>query len=90
MACLQPQVAVAVWQTKKAGMWLGVMLTLHVSCHGLAIAISTAIYMVTVIRSSIPICARFSWLILQERSMLPRGQGTFCMFLGLVFNSLLG
>jgi len=32
------------WQ----GIWLGGLLVLHVGCHGLAIAISTAVYMVAV------------------------------------------
>lgn len=75
---------------RRRGMWLGVLLNLHVSCHGLAIAIATAIYMVTVKRSSLLFCALCSWLILRERQMLTKGPGTLCMFLGLVFISLLG
>ena len=72
------------------GLWLGSLLMVHISFHGLAIAISTAVYMVAVKRSSILFSVLFSWLILKEADIRYRGLGTLLMFAGTLFITLLG
>jgi len=72
------------------GLWLGTLLMIHISFHGLAIAISTAVYMVAVKRSSILFTVLLSWLILKETDIRYRGFGTMLMFVGILFITLLG
>jgi drug/metabolite transporter (DMT)-like permease len=72
------------------GLWLGSLLMVHISLHGLAIAMSTAVYMVAVKRSSILFSVLFSWLILKEKNIRYRGLGTLLMFAGMLFITLLG
>lgn len=72
------------------GMWLGSLLMIHISFHGLAIAISTAVYMVAVKRSSILFSVLLSWLILKEADIRYRGVGTLLMFTGMLFITLFG
>jgi len=72
------------------GVWLGSLLVIHISFHGLAISISTAVYMVAVKRSSILFSVLLSWLILKERDIHYRGLGTLIMFVGMIFITLLG
>jgi drug/metabolite transporter (DMT)-like permease len=72
------------------GMWLGSLLMIHISFHGLAIAISTAVYMVAVKRSSILFSVLLSWLILKEADIRYRGVGTLLMFTGMLLITLFG
>ena len=72
------------------GLWLGSLFMIHISFHGLAISISTAVYMVAVKRSSILFSVLLSWLILKERDIHYRGLGTLIMFVGMIFITLLG
>jgi len=72
------------------GLWLGTSLMIHISFHGLAIAISTAVYMVAVKRSSILFTVLLSWLLLKETDIRYRGFGTLLMFVGMLFIILLG
>jgi drug/metabolite transporter (DMT)-like permease len=72
------------------GLWLGSLLMIHISFHGLAISISTAVYMIAVKRSSILFSVLLSWLILKERDIHYRGLGTLIMFVGMIFITLLG
>ena len=73
-----------VYQKKGKGLWLGVLLIIHVGCHGLAIAISTAVYMVAVKRSSIVFSVLFSRFFLNEKQVLQRSMGTAFMFAGVL------
>lgn len=79
-----------VLQHPRKGSWLGSLLMIHISFHGLAIAISTAVYMVAIKRSSILFSVLMSWLILQEEDIKYRGLGTILMFAGMLFISILG
>ena len=72
------------------GLWLGTLLMIHISFHGLAIAVSTAVYMVAVKRSSILFSVLLSWLILRETDIRYRGLGTLLMFVGMLFITVLG
>lgn len=72
------------------GLWLGCLLMSHITFHGLAIAISTAVYMVAVKRSSILFSVILSWLFLNETDLRYRGFGTLMMFAGMLFITLLG
>jgi drug/metabolite transporter (DMT)-like permease len=72
------------------GMWLGSLLMIHISFHGLAIAISTAVYMVAVKRSSILFSVLLSWLILKEADIRYRWVGTLLMFTGMLLITLFG
>lgn len=72
------------------GLWLGTLFMIHISFHGLAIAGSTAVYMVAVKRSSILFSVLLSWLILRETDIKYRGLGTLLMFVGMLFITLLG
>jgi len=72
------------------GIWLGSLLMIHISFHGLAIAISTAVYMVAVKRSSILFSVILSWLILKEADIRYRGIGALLMFGGMLCIILLG
>jgi drug/metabolite transporter (DMT)-like permease len=72
------------------GMWLGSLLMIHISFHGLAIAISTAVYMVAVKRSSILFSVLLSWLILKEVDIRYRWVGTLLMFTGMLLITLFG
>jgi drug/metabolite transporter (DMT)-like permease len=79
-----------VLQQPRKGPWLGSLLVIHISCHGLAIAISTAVYMIAIKRSSILFSVLMGWLILQEEDIKYRGLGTIFMFMGMLFISILG
>jgi uncharacterized membrane protein len=72
------------------GLWLGTLLMIHISFHGLAISISTAVYMVAVKRSSILFSVLLSWFILKEADIRFRGLGTLLMFTGMLFITLFG
>lgn len=72
------------------GIWLGSLLMIHISFHGLAIAISTAVYMVAIKRSSILFSVLLSWFILKETDLRYRGIGTVLMFLGMLIITTLG
>ena len=72
------------------GLWLGTLLMVHITFHGLAIAISTAVYMVAVKRSSILFTVLLSWLILKETNIKYRGLGALLMFAGMLLITLLG
>jgi drug/metabolite transporter (DMT)-like permease len=72
------------------GLWLGTLFMVHISFHGLGIAISTAVYMIAVKRSSILFSVILSWLILKETDIRYRGLGTLLMFVGMIFITLLG
>jgi drug/metabolite transporter (DMT)-like permease len=72
------------------GIWLGSLLMIHISFHALAIAVSTAVYMVAVKRSSILITILLSWFVLKEENIGYRGLGTLLMFAGMLFITLLG
>ncbi|MBU0484294.1 MAG: DMT family transporter [Proteobacteria bacterium] len=74
----------------KKGIWLGSLLVTHIGCHGLAISISPAVYMVAVKRSSILFSVLLSWLILHEGEKKTRGLGTLLMFAGVLLITLLG
>jgi drug/metabolite transporter (DMT)-like permease len=75
---------------RKKGMLLGGLLLMHVSCHAVAIALATAVYMVAVKRSSILFSVLLSWLVLREGHMAFRGPGTLCMFFGVLLITFLG
>ncbi len=75
---------------RRRGIALGCLLFIHVSCHGLAIAISTAVYMVAVKRSSILFTMILCWLILKEQHMAVRGFATVLMFIGVLIITLWG
>ena len=79
-----------VLQQPRKGPWLGSLLIIHISFHGLAIAMSTAVYMVAIKRSSILFSVLMSWLILQEENIKSRALGTIFMFMGMLFISILG
>ena len=72
------------------GLWLGILLMIHISFHGLGIAISKAVYMVAVKRSSILFSVLLSWLVLKETEIKYRGFGALLMFVGMLFIILLG
>jgi uncharacterized membrane protein len=63
---------------------------IHISFHGLAIAVSKSVYMVAVKRSSILFSVLLSWLILRETDISYRGLGTLLMFVGMLFITVLG
>ena len=79
-----------VLQHPRKGPWLGSLLMIHISFHSLAIAISTAVYMVAIKRSSILFTVLMSWLILKEEDSKYRILGTILMFTGMLFISILG
>jgi drug/metabolite transporter (DMT)-like permease len=79
-----------IFHNSPRGLWLGSLLMIHISFHGLAIAISTAVYMVAVKRSSILFTVLLSWLLLKETDIRYRGFGTLLMFVGMLFITLLG
>ena len=67
------------------GIWLGSLFMIHISFHGLAISISTAVYMVALKRSSILFSVLLSWYFLKETNIRYRGLGTVLMFIGMLF-----
>ena len=67
------------------GIWLGSLFMIHISFHGLAISISTAVYMVALKRSSILFSVLLSWYFLKETDIRYRGLGTLLMFIGMLF-----
>ncbi|HIJ79319.1 MAG: DMT family transporter [Desulfobulbaceae bacterium] len=79
-----------IWHQRQKGIWLGTLLVTHLSCHGLAIAITTAAYMIAVKRSSILIAVLLSWLVLKEKDLATRGPGALLMFAGVLLITLYG
>lgn len=77
-------------QNTPKGLWLGSLHMIHISFHGLAISISTSVYMVAVKRSSILFSVLLSWYILKEVDIQYRGLGTLLMFVGILFITLFG
>ncbi len=77
-------------QNANKGLLLGSLLTIHVSCHGLAIMLTTAVYMVAVKRSSILFTVILGWLIFKEKNIIKRGLGVSLMFSGVLLITLLG
>ena len=77
-------------QNSKKGLLLGSLLTTHVACHGLAIMLTTAVYMITVKRSSILFSIILSWFILKETNIRSRGLGALLMFCGALLITLFG
>lgn len=78
------------WKNRKKGLLLGSLLTTHVVCHGLAIMLTAAVYMIAVKRSSILFSILLSWLILKENNIGSRGLGTLLMFCGTLVITLMG
>ena len=72
------------------GLWLGLLLFFHITAHGIAISISTAVYMISVKRSSILISVFLSWIVLKEENIASRGIGSLLMFAGVVLITLFG
>ncbi len=72
------------------GVWLALLLIVHISSHAVAISLTKAAYMIAVKRSSILISVLLSWLILREGERRARGLGTVCMFCGVLLITLLG
>ena len=72
------------------GFWLGLLLSIHVACHGLAIAIANAAYMIALKRSSILFTVIVGITLLKEENPKWRGIGTALMFLGVLLISLKG
>ncbi|MCK5229250.1 MAG: EamA family transporter [Desulfobulbaceae bacterium] len=77
-------------KNSRKGMWLGGLLVIHVGCHGMAIAVATAVYMIAVKRSSILFTVLLGWLILKEGRIKTRATGALLMFLGVVLITVLG
>lgn len=75
---------------RNRGIWLGSLLVVHVGCHGLAISLVTAAYMIAVKRSSILFAVLLSWLLLKEENIASRSLGSIMMFAGLLLIMLLG
>lgn len=82
------------WQKIKKntrkGMWLGLLLLVHISFHAVAISMSTAVYMVAIKRSSILFSVLLSWIVLNESEIRYRGLGTLLMFAGMALVTILG
>ncbi len=75
----------------RRGFMLGSLMMAEITGHSLAIAISTAVYMVAVKRSSILFSVFLSWLILKEGDYRScRGLGTLLMFGGTLLITVLG
>ena len=72
------------------GLWLGSLLFLHVSFHGVAVSLTTAAYMVAVKRSSILFCLILSWLILKEGNRTWSSLGSGLMFCGVMLIAIKG
>lgn len=79
-----------IFRNTPRGMWLGSLFMIHISFHGLAISISTAVYMVAVKRSSILFSVLLSWLVLKEADISYRGLGTLLMFTGMLLITVFG
>ncbi|MEA3546709.1 MAG: DMT family transporter [Thermodesulfobacteriota bacterium] len=77
-------------QNRRKGLLLGSLLTTHVVCHGLAIMLTTAVYMITVKRSSILFSIILSSFILKETNIRSRGLGALLMFCGALLIGLFG
>ena len=72
------------------GMWVGLMLFLHVLFHALAISMVKAVYMISVKRMSILLSVVYGWLLFKEADIGNRMLGAIFMFLGVVCITLLG
>ena len=72
------------------GLWVGLMLYLHVVFHALAISMVKAVYMISVKRMSILFSVLYGWLLFKESDIHSRMLGAILMFLGVVCITLLG
>jgi drug/metabolite transporter (DMT)-like permease len=72
------------------GLWVGLMLYLHVVVHALAISMVKAVYMISVKRMSILLSVLYGWLLFKESDIHSRMLGAILMFLGVVCITLLG
>lgn len=79
-----------VTRNKAKGVWLGGLFMSHLTTHGLAIAISTAVYMIAIKRCSILISVLLGFLILKETDIKSRGLGAILMFCGALLITLFG
>ena len=77
-------------KNSRKGLFLGSLLTTHVACHALAIMLTTAVYMITVKRSSILFSIILSSFILKETNIRSRGLGALLMFCGAMLIGLFG
>ncbi|MEA2082842.1 MAG: DMT family transporter [Thermodesulfobacteriota bacterium] len=73
----------------RKGIMLGLLQVIHVGCHGLAVALATAVYMIAVKRSSILFTVLLGCLILKEDRIRTRGPGALLMFLGVILITVL-
>lgn len=75
---------------RKRGSWLALLLLTSATFHGLSIALTAAVYMVAVKRTSILFGVLGGWLVLKEENRGWRGLGSLCMFGGVLLITLLG
>ncbi|MFH1674441.1 MAG: DMT family transporter [Pseudomonadota bacterium] len=80
----------ALLRMPRKGLWVGLMLFLHVIFHSLAISMVKAVYMISVKRMSILFSVVYGWLLFKEAEISNRMLGAFLMFLGVVCITLLG
>ena len=74
----------------RKGIMLGLLQVIHVGCHGLAVALTAAVYMIAVKRSSILFTVLLGWLLLKEDRIRTRFPGALLMFLGVILITVLG
>ncbi|MBW2109053.1 MAG: DMT family transporter [Deltaproteobacteria bacterium] len=72
------------------GLSVGIMLSLHVLFHAIAISMVKAIYMIAVKRSSILFSVVYGWLLFHESDIRNRMLGALLMFVGVACIMLLG
>jgi drug/metabolite transporter (DMT)-like permease len=72
------------------GLIAGFLFYLHVLFHGLAIAITKAVYMISVKRMSILFSIVYGGLVFHEKNIFIRFLGAFLMFTGVVLILLMG
>jgi drug/metabolite transporter (DMT)-like permease len=80
----------ALLRMPRKGLWVGLMLFLHVIFHSLAISMVKAVYMISVKRMSILFSVVYGWLLFKEAEISNRMLGALLMFLGVVCITLLG
>lgn len=74
----------ALLRMPRKGVWVGLMLYLHIVFHSLAISMVKAVYMISVKRMSILFSVVYGWLLFNESEISDRMLGAFLMFLGVV------
>jgi drug/metabolite transporter (DMT)-like permease len=74
--------ATALTQKPAQAATLGVLMFLHIVCHGLAISMTKAAYMLSIKRLSILFSIIYGGLIFKEDNIVIRFAGAFLMFLG--------